>query len=50
MLEGSCLCGAVAYTIDGKFSDIGNCHCYKCRKVSGANSNAVLITSAKTLS
>ena len=49
MIRGSCLCGDVAYEIDGKYSDIGQCHCFKCRKVSGSNSNAVILTAARSL-
>lgn len=49
MLRGSCLCGGVQFEIEGKYSDIGQCHCSKCRKVSGTGSNAVLLTSAKNL-
>ena len=48
MIRGSCLCQGVTFQVDGKISDIGYCHCSKCRKVSGANSNAVLITAAKS--
>jgi hypothetical protein len=36
MLEGSCLCGAVRYRIDGNLGPIVNCHCSQCRKASGA--------------
>lgn len=49
MIRGSCLCGDVAYEIDGKYSDIGHCHCFKCRKVSGSNSNAMILTAARSL-
>jgi hypothetical protein len=48
MIRGSCLCGGVAYEIDGRYSDIGHCHCFKCRKVSGSNSNAAMLTAAKS--
>ncbi len=48
MIRGSCLCQGVAFQIDGRYSDIGHCHCSKCRKVSGANANAVLLTAAKS--
>ena len=47
MIIGSCLCQGVKFSIDGKHSEIGQCHCSKCRKVSGTNSNAVLLTAAK---
>ncbi len=50
VIRGSCLCGAVRYEINGKVSDIGQCHCSKCRKVSGTAGNAVLWTAADSLS
>ena len=34
-LEGSCLCGAVTYTIDGPVKNVSCCHCTQCRKQSG---------------
>jgi len=46
-LSGSCLCGAVAYHAYGRYSDIGHCHCSKCRKVSGTGSNAVILISSR---
>lgn len=35
-LEGSCLCGAVAYTVEGECRGFYHCHCERCRKVTGA--------------
>ncbi|SLN58736.1 GFA family protein [Ruegeria meonggei] len=35
MHTGSCLCGAVAFTIDGTLSQPSACHCGQCRKQSG---------------
>lgn len=35
MHNGSCLCGAVAFTIDGELSPPSACHCGQCRKQSG---------------
>lgn len=32
---GSCLCGAVAYTITESVSETGACHCEMCRKWTG---------------
>ena len=46
MTQGSCLCGAVRFEITGKTTPIGMCHCSKCRKVSGAGSNATLMVGA----
>jgi hypothetical protein len=35
MLEGSCLCGAVRFAVDGRVSPLQYCHCRRCQKVSG---------------
>ena len=43
VLTGSCLCGGVAFEVDGPIAGIGQCHCSLCRKVSGTASNAVFI-------
>lgn len=34
-ITGSCLCGAVQYTVTGKLRDVINCHCSLCRKFHG---------------
>lgn len=34
-LQGSCLCRAVTYQIDGELKVVRCCHCSACRKVSG---------------
>ncbi len=49
MIRGSCLCRAVQFGIDGKTTEIGMCHCSKCRKVSGVASNANLMVSRDNL-
>jgi hypothetical protein len=36
MLQGSCLCGAVRYEIDGELGAITFCHCSRCRKANGS--------------
>ena len=36
MLEGSCLCGDVAYQADALAGSIVHCHCATCRKAHGA--------------
>src|SRR4051812_44729368 len=35
-IEGSCLCGAVAYQAKGPLLTMARCHCRECRKASGA--------------
>jgi hypothetical protein len=35
MLTGSCLCGDVAFEIDGAARPVVACHCGQCRKASG---------------
>lgn len=36
MLTGSCLCGDIAFEIDGPIDDIAHCHCSMCRKFHGS--------------
>lgn len=48
-IRGSCLCGKVRFVIDGKIGPVGQCHCSKCRKVSGTDGNAVFYTAAANL-
>lgn len=36
VLEGSCLCGGIAYEISGPLIGTLNCHCKMCRKAHGA--------------
>jgi len=47
-IKGSCLCGAVSFQIDGKIGPVGQCHCSKCRKVSGTDGNAVFYTALRS--
>jgi hypothetical protein len=42
-LKGNCLCGAVAFEVDGPVRGVGSCHCSKCRRVSGTGGNAQFI-------
>ncbi|MGV8954384.1 MAG: GFA family protein [Cypionkella sp.] len=35
-LRGRCMCGAVQYEVEDAFSYAFNCHCSKCRQVTGA--------------
>lgn len=35
-IGGSCLCGEVAYAVEGGLLRLWNCHCSRCRKVRGA--------------
>src|SRR3546814_20719714 len=44
-LRGSFLCGEIRFEIDGKIGAAGQCHCSKCRKVSGTDGNAVFYAS-----
>ena len=43
-LSGSCLCGAIRYTVDVPISELRACHCTHCQKASGAagSVNAVI--------
>ena len=47
MLTGSCLCGAIQYSVDAEVKELRACHCKSCQKVSGAQGtvNAILPSS-----
>lgn len=34
--RGSCLCGAIAYSVAGPMLGVGHCHCLDCRKTQGS--------------
>src|SRR5215471_9285766 len=36
MANGSCLCGAVTWEIEGPFKWMSHCHCSRCRKTHGS--------------
>jgi hypothetical protein len=36
VLQGSCLCGAVKYTVLDEFEYALNCHCSQCRRATGS--------------
>jgi hypothetical protein len=36
MIRGSCLCGAVAFEIDGRVTPIQLCHAQRCQKATGS--------------
>ena len=41
-LGGSCLCGAVRYTVEGVSQRFYHCHCSRCRKASGSGHSSNL--------
>ena len=45
--RGSCLCGDVAYVVEGTPSHVVLCHCSRCRKINGAAHNAMLWTTGE---
>ena len=47
-LNGSCLCGAIRFTVNAEIADLRACHCTHCQKTSGGagSVNAVLPSSA----
>ncbi|MEM9449432.1 MAG: GFA family protein [Cyanobacteria bacterium P01_E01_bin.6] len=45
MAIGECNCGAVAFEITSKISDVFICHCSICRRSTGSNGIAVVVIS-----
>jgi hypothetical protein len=47
-LEGSCLCGAVAFSADARPREIVHCHCAQCRASTGTAFSSFIAVSAAT--
>lgn len=47
MYEGSCLCGAVRYELNGEIGPLAMCHCRNCRKASGTAFNTAAEVATK---
>ncbi|CCD97495.1 GFA family protein [Bradyrhizobium sp. STM 3809] len=47
--KGSCLCGDVAFEVDGPFDKFLNCHCSRCRKASGTAHSCEVVVKAAAL-
>lgn len=47
MNNGSCLCGDIAWSVDGDFTMLVNCHCSICRKVHGSAYGAFVASSTE---
>ena len=45
MIRGSCLCGDVAFEIEGEVTPIQLCHAERCRKATGGATAPELFTS-----
>ena len=45
-MKGKCLCGQVEYEVTGKISNIYQCSCSICQKVTGTSKTSSLITGA----
>lgn len=48
-LTGSCLCGALQYTVTGEPARFFHCHCSRCRKSSGSGHASNLFVNNGTL-
>jgi hypothetical protein len=48
-VRGSCLCGAVAFRIEGPYTTFQYCHCSRCRKSSGSAHAANLFVPVEQL-
>lgn len=43
MIKGSCLCGEVAFEVNGSAIDMTSCHCSRCRKAYGSAFGTILV-------
>jgi hypothetical protein len=49
MVHGSCLCGSVAFAIEGRLTPIQLCHARRCRKATGSAAAPELLAPASGL-
>jgi hypothetical protein len=42
-IQGSCLCGAVRFEVEGRPRSLSYCHCSRCRKQAGAFAAVVMV-------
>jgi hypothetical protein len=49
-MQGSCLCGAVEFRVEGMFPKACRCHCSLCRKQGGASSSLAIIAEERNFS
>lgn len=49
MIRGSCLCGAVEFSVSGELTPIQLCHAVRCRKATGAAAAPELLALAASL-
>ncbi|MBD1584783.1 GFA family protein [Pseudoalteromonas sp. S16_S37] len=49
-MQGSCLCGAVEFSITGELPNLYQCHCSLCRKLSGSASDTATFLNAEQFS
>ena len=42
-MRGKCLCGGVEFELSGRIPRLYQCHCSRCRRVSGSAANAAMI-------
>jgi len=47
MRSGSCLCGTVTFELQGKVTDIYQCHCSRCRRALGSSGISVCLSSGQ---
>jgi hypothetical protein len=49
-MQGSCLCGAVEFRVEGISPKAYQCHCSLCRKQGGTSSNLAIIVEERNFS
>ena len=42
-MRGNCLCGGIEFELTGRIPKLYQCHCSRCRRVSGSSANAALV-------
>lgn len=50
MVTGSCICKGIVFEIEGDEFDVVQCHCSKCRKITGTTADAMIVVEEKSFS
>ena len=48
MVKGSCICNGIVFQFEGDNFDVIQCHCSKCRKITGSTADAMIVVPKET--
>lgn len=49
MVTGSCICNTIEFEVAGDDFEVVQCHCSKCRRITGSTADAMIVVPRNTL-